>query len=154
MWQSNDVSPIMSRAFVSHLSISCHFYWKENFVHTYSCMNLSTQGSNSGLPHCRQSLYCLSHQRSPCMFPVQPLSRVRLFVTPWIAACQDSLSITNSSSLLKLMSIESMMPSNHLIFCCPLQSSITLSKSWDGSLGFHPCQDIIRHCQHGIWEAR
>ena len=47
------------------------------------------------------------------------LSRVRLFVTPWIAACQDSLSITNSSSLLKLMSIELMMPFIHLILCHP-----------------------------------
>ena len=46
---------------------------------------------------------------------VQLLSRVWLFVTPWTAACQDSLSITNSWSLLKLVSIESMMPSNHLI---------------------------------------
>ena len=42
------------------------------------------------------------------------------FVTPWIAARQASLSITNSQSLLKLMSIESVMPSNHLIFCLPL----------------------------------
>ena len=46
---------------------------------------------------------------------VQSLSRVRLFATPWIAACQASLSITNSWSLLKLMSIESVMPSIHLI---------------------------------------
>ena len=51
---------------------------------------------------------------------VQSLSCVRLFVTPWTAACQVSLSITNSQSLLKLMSIESVMPSNHLILCCPL----------------------------------
>ena len=51
---------------------------------------------------------------------VQSLSHVRLFVTPWIAACQASLSITNSQSLLKLMSIESVMPSNHLILHCPL----------------------------------
>ena len=50
---------------------------------------------------------------------VQSLSRVRLFVTPWIAAHQASLSITNSQSLPKLMSIESVMPSNHLIFCRP-----------------------------------
>ena len=50
---------------------------------------------------------------------VQSLSRVQLFATPWTAAHQASLSITNSQSLLKLMSIESMMPSNHLI-CCPL----------------------------------
>ena len=51
---------------------------------------------------------------------VQSLSRVRLFVTPWTAACQASLSITNSQSLLKLMPIESVMPSNHLILCHPL----------------------------------
>ena len=51
---------------------------------------------------------------------VQSLSRVRLFATPWTAARQASLSITNSRSLLKLMSIESVMPSNHLILCCPL----------------------------------
>ena len=47
-------------------------------------------------------------------------SRVQLFVTPWIAARQASLSFTISWSLLKLMSIESVMPSNHLIFCRPL----------------------------------
>ena len=48
------------------------------------------------------------------------LSRVRLFVTPWTAACQASLSITNSWSLLKLMSTESVMPSTHLVLCRPL----------------------------------
>ena len=51
---------------------------------------------------------------------VQSLNRVWLFVTPWITAHQASLSITNSQSSLKLMSIESAMPSNHLILCCPL----------------------------------
>ena len=51
---------------------------------------------------------------------VQSLSHVRLFETPWTAACQASLSITNSRSLPKLMSVESMMPSNHLILCRPL----------------------------------
>ena len=51
---------------------------------------------------------------------VQSLSRVRFFVTPWTAARQASLSITNSQSLLKLRSIESVMPSNHLILCHPL----------------------------------
>ena len=51
---------------------------------------------------------------------VQPLSHVRLFVTPWTVARQASLSITNSWSLLKLMSIESVLPSNHLILCPPL----------------------------------
>ena len=51
---------------------------------------------------------------------VQSLRRVRLFATPWTAAYQASLSITNSRSLLKLMSIESVMPSNHLFLCRPL----------------------------------
>ena len=51
---------------------------------------------------------------------VQSLSCVRLFATPWTAAGQASLSITNSRGLLKLMSIESVMPSNHLILCCSL----------------------------------
>ena len=51
---------------------------------------------------------------------VQSLSHVRLFVTPWIAACQASLSITNSWSLFKLMSIKSVMPSSRLILCHPL----------------------------------
>ena len=51
---------------------------------------------------------------------VQLLSRVRPFAVPWTAARQASLSITNSRSLLKLMSIESVMPSNHLILCLPL----------------------------------
>ena len=51
---------------------------------------------------------------------LQSLSHVWLFVTPWTAAHQASLSITNSQSLLKLMSIESVMPSNHLILCHPL----------------------------------
>ena len=51
---------------------------------------------------------------------VHSLSHVRLFATPWTAACQASLSITRSQSLPKLMSIESVMPSNHLILCCPL----------------------------------
>ena len=58
----------------------------------------------------------LSHQiRSE-----QSLSHVRLFATPWIAARQASLSITNSRSSLRLTSIESVMPSSHLILCCPL----------------------------------
>ena len=68
---------------------------------------------------------------SPCSFhwfslgsvqfiSVQSLSRVRLFTTPWITACQASLSITNSQSSIRLTSIESVMPSSHLILCHPL----------------------------------
>ena len=51
---------------------------------------------------------------------VQSLSRVWLFATPWTTVCQASLSITNSRNLPKLMSSEPVMPSNHLILCCPL----------------------------------
>ena len=61
-------------------------------------------------------MYLRYHQFSS----VQLLSHVRLLATPGTAACQASLSITNSWSLLKLMSIESVMPSNHLILCHPL----------------------------------
>ena len=56
----------------------------------------------------------------PLFSSVQSLSCVQLFATPWIAACQASLSITNSQSLPKPMSIDSVMPSNHLILCHPL----------------------------------
>ena len=61
---------------------------------------------------------CDKHARRPVQFSsVQSLSRVQLFATPWIEALQDSLPITNSRSLLKPMSIESVMPSSHLILC-------------------------------------
>ena len=59
-------------------------------------------------------------KRMRAISSVQSLSRVQLFATPWIAARQASLSITNSRSSLKLMSIESVMPSSYLILCCPL----------------------------------
>ena len=58
--------------------------------------------------------------RYSVQFSIQSLSHVRLFATQWTAACQASMSINNSWSLLKFMSIESVMPSNHLILCHPL----------------------------------
>ena len=68
---------------------------------------------------------------------VQSLSRVRLFVTPWTETCQASMSITNSWSLLKLMSIKSVMPSNHLIICHPLlPSAFPASRSFPTSQFF------------------
>ena len=81
---------------------------------------------------------CLSIQ-SIVVF-VQSLSCVQLFVTPWTAAHQASLSFTTSWSLLKLMSIESVMPSNHLVLCCPLflLPSIFLSiKVFSNELALH-----------------
>ena len=73
-----------------------------------------------------ESLYPLTtfipspHLTAPQFSSVQSLSHVRLFASPWTAARQASLSITNSRSLLRLMSIESVMQSNHLILCHPL----------------------------------
>ena len=63
---------------------------------------------------------CCQDVNFPQFSSVQSLSCVRLFATPWIAARQASLSITNSQSSLRLMSIESAMPSSHLILCRPL----------------------------------
>ena len=88
---------------------------------------------------------------------VQLLSRVRLFVTPWSAAHQDSLSIATFQSLIKLMSIESVMPSNHLILCHPLlllpssfssikvfssvSSSHQVAKYWSFSFNIRPSNE-------------
>ena len=109
--------------------MGCHFLLQGMFP---------TRESSPGLLHCRQILYQLTYKASPFYNPIkqalldyniyllsmstslQLLSHVRLFVTPWTEALQASLSITNSWSLLKLMSMESVMPSNHLILCHPL----------------------------------
>ena len=88
------------------------------------------------------SIYCLNHSEllEDQFSSVQSLSHVQLFATPWIAACQASLSITNSRSSLKFISIDSVTPSSHLILCCPLlflppiPHSITVSElfAWGG----------------------
>ena len=75
---------------------------------------------------------------------VQSLSHVRLFVTPWIAARQASLSITNSWSSPKLMSIKSVMPSSHLNFCRPL---LLLPQSLPASESFPMSQHFTWGCQ-------
>ena len=81
---------------------------------------------------------------------VQWLSHVQLFATPWTAACQASLPFTISQSLLKLKSIESVMPTNHLVFCCPLLLlpsiflSISPSNEYSGLISFRiDCFDIL-----------
>ena len=88
--------------------VSSHFHLQGIFL---------THGLNPGLRHI---LYHLSHQGSPQFPSVQLFSCVQLFMTPWTAARKASLSITNSRSLLKLISIELVMPSNCLIFYRPL----------------------------------
>ena len=64
--------------------------------------------------------YCSLLSYRYIVLSIQSLSHVQMFVTPWITAGQASLSITNCQSLPKLMSIESVIPSSHLILCCPL----------------------------------
>ena len=81
---------------------SLFFYWRTIYLQNFGVF-------------CQTSTW-ISYQFSS----VLSFSLVRLFVTPWIAACQASLSITNSRSSLRLMSIESVMPSSHLILCHPL----------------------------------
>ena len=78
---------------------------------------------------------------------IQSLSHVRLFVTPWTAAHQASLSITNSWSLPKLMSIESVMPSNHLILCHPL----LLLPSIFPSIGVFSDESVLRIKWPNYW---
>ena len=77
---------------------------------------------------------------------IQSLTRVPLFVTPWVAALQASLSFTISQSLLKLMSIESVMPSNHLILCHPL----LLLPSIFPSIRVFPVSEFFASCGQSI----
>ena len=95
--------------------MGCHFLLQGIFP---------TQGLNRSILQWQVISLSSSHVGSPnslhLFSSVQPLSRVRLFATPWTAARQASLSITISRSLFKLTSIETVMPSNHLILCHPL----------------------------------
>ena len=102
---------------LSKLLIFCMFIiW---FVGMVTYMHTDFQSHNIVYINYMQFSVCALH--SVAQFSsVQSLSRVRLFATPWIAAHQASLSITNSRSSLKLMSIRSVMPSSHLILCRPL----------------------------------
>ena len=89
----------------------------------YSCLeNPMVRGAWWAAVHrvTQSRTQCSNLARTHMFISVQSLSHVRLFATPWTAAHQASLSITNFRNLLKLMSIELVMPSNHLILCCPL----------------------------------
>ena len=91
-----------------HFSYTCLFcFWQCCYEHSCTCLPMYKSKNFS-------ELYGMSFSS------VQSLSCVWFFATPWIAARQASLSITNSRSSLKLMSIESVMPSSHLILCRPL----------------------------------
>ena len=111
----------MSKLWKNRLTLFIAFYlciWKfyQNFqMMTDLCAPPSwQQGRWACLPR------HMTHWYGRKLNSVQLLSRVRLFATPWTAACQAYLSITNSWSLPKLMSIELVMSSNYFILCCPL----------------------------------
>ena len=109
-------------------------YWRRNWQPTLVVLPGESQGwrrlvgcclwgcTESDITEAAQQRHVIYRHRWCYIYIslVQSLSRVRLFVTPWTAARQASLSISNSPSLLKFMSIESVMPSNHLILCHPL----------------------------------
>ena len=90
-------------------------------IHTYiqEILTCYLSGTCDNKENCGLKKY--SQSNSWQSSSVQSLSHVWLFATPWTRACQASLSITNSRSLFKLISIESVMPSNHLILCRPLR---------------------------------
>ena len=105
--------------FLNLFEFFIHIYW-ENNIH----FNKYLQNTSSCLEEMSENVHIYSDS---CLTPiniyllsVQSLSHVRLFVTPWIAAHQASLSITSFRSLLKLLYIELVMPSSHLILCRPL----------------------------------
>ena len=91
--------------------------------------------------------HLISHVQFAIVVVVQSLNNVQLFVTPWMAVCQASMSFTISWSLLKLMSIELVMPSDHLILCCPLLllpsifPSIRWPKHWSFSFSISPSNE-------------
>ena len=114
-----DIHP--SRLSQESFSLRSLFWTVQSFILLYSINFIALTLKNklstnvSSLPH-----YIVNSESEYQFSSVQSLSCVWLFVTPWIAACQASLCITNSWSSLRLTSIDSVMPSSHLILCCPL----------------------------------
>ena len=123
-------------------------FWNECYCQNTRVGSLSllqgifpTQDSNWGFLHWRWFFtnWAIRESHSVQFSSVQSLSRAWLFVTPWIAAHQASLSITNSRSSLTLTSVDSVMPFSHLIFCCPLlllPQSLSASESFPMSQFF------------------
>ena len=100
------------------------FLWLVWDGHWYRGSGLTAHGQESTGK--RKQLFQQEYPHGCCsvflglIVAIQSLHRVQLFVTPWTAACQASLSFTMFQSSLELMSIESVMPPNHLVLCCPL----------------------------------
>ena len=113
-------SPGKNNGMGCHFLLQCMKVEKENEV-TQSCPTLSDPMDCSLLGSSVRGIFqARVLEWGTIAFSIQLHSCVQFIATPWTVACQASLSITNSQSLLKLMFIESVMPSNHLILCRPL----------------------------------
>ena len=110
---SNELDGMLMKAFSFNLHSTPNV--KLFSMNTPSCLHAFGPAHSASILHT-----ALHHTSYFSVESVQLLSHVRLFVIPWTAACQASLSTTNSQSLLKLISIKSVMPSSHLILCRPL----------------------------------
>ena len=102
------------------MSLSCAFHWQKQGHWLHPTFRGVCGSRLSGLCPGEGRTHNVEDCQDAQFSSVQLLSHVRLFVTPWIPARQASLSITNSQSSPKCMSIETVMPSSHLILCCPL----------------------------------
>jgi len=141
----SSLSMIISRSIhVTAKAITSFLFMAERYFIEYICHFFSIHSSVHG------HLGCFHVFSSVQFSSFQSLSRVRLFATPWIAACQASLSIINSWSSLRLTSIELVMPSSHLILCHPLfllppiPSSISLFQ-WVNSS--HEVAKVLTSCK-------
>ena len=101
------------------------FPWAQGASFMLSTLNFFRRCWRSAAAAARDLILVEADGKHPS---VQSLSSVRLFTTPWTTACQTALSITSSRSLFKLMSIEMVMPSNHLILSSPSPSALNLSQ--------------------------
>ena len=112
---------------------------------------LYAEGQVLFFPNLLQTSTFVKHTKSVISL-VQSLSRVQFFETPWTTACQASLSFTNSWSSLRFTSIELMMPSNHLILCCPLllpPSIFTSIRVFSSESVLHIM--AVLNCCKGFW---
>ena len=110
---------------VTSLSLFTFMHWRRKWQPTPVFLpgESQWQGNLVGCHlwgHTESDMTEVTYQQQQPLSSVKLLSHIQLFVTPWAAAFQVSLSITHSQILLKLMSIKSVMPSNHLMVCCPL----------------------------------
>ena len=105
---------------VKVLHSMCHQIWETQQWSQNCKRSVSFQTQRKAMPKNIKMLHKCTHLTPGTFSSVQSLSHVQLFATPWTATCQASLSIASSWSLHKLMSIELVVPSNHLILCHPL----------------------------------